>query len=83
VKPLGMVRVGIGVLVVAAAAWSALNPEIVSLQDLQARLGNAGPWAPIAFVAALAVGTVLFVPGSVFGLGGGVLFGPLWGAPGT
>jgi uncharacterized membrane protein YdjX (TVP38/TMEM64 family)/rhodanese-related sulfurtransferase len=75
----GLVRIGIGVLVLAAAAWSALNPEAVSLQDLEARLGSAGPWAPIAFMAAFAVGTVLFVPGSVFGLAGGILFGPLWG----
>jgi uncharacterized membrane protein YdjX (TVP38/TMEM64 family)/rhodanese-related sulfurtransferase len=80
VKPLGLVRIGIGVLVVAAAAWSILNPEIVSLQDLEARFGNDGPSAPIAFMAAFAVGTVLFVPGSIFGLAGGVLFGPLWGS---
>jgi uncharacterized membrane protein YdjX (TVP38/TMEM64 family)/rhodanese-related sulfurtransferase len=40
---------------------------------------NLGPWAPVGHVVLFAVGTVLFVPGVVFGLTGGLLFGPLWG----
>ena len=32
-----------------------------------------------AFVASFALATVLFLPGSVFGLAGGALFGPVWG----
>ena len=31
------------------------------------------------FVGVFALATLLFVPGSIFGLTGGVLFGPLWG----
>jgi uncharacterized membrane protein YdjX (TVP38/TMEM64 family) len=27
------------------------------------------------------LGTVLFVPGALFGLAGGVLYGPVWGTP--
>jgi rhodanese-related sulfurtransferase/membrane protein DedA with SNARE-associated domain len=30
-------------------------------------------------VALFALGTILFVPGAVFGLAGGILFGPVWG----
>ena len=37
-------------------------------------------WAPAAYVAVFAVGTVLFLPGSLFALAGGMLFGPVWGA---
>lgn len=38
-----------------------------------------GWWAPLGHVVLFAAGTVLFAPGSIFGLVGGVLFGPLWG----
>jgi uncharacterized membrane protein YdjX (TVP38/TMEM64 family) len=48
------------------------------LAAVEAAIGGLGPWGPIAFVALFAAGTVLFLPGSVFGLAGGALFGPLW-----
>lgn len=38
-----------------------------------------GWWAPLGHIVLFAAGTVLFAPGSIFGLVGGVLFGPLWG----
>ncbi len=38
-----------------------------------------GPLAPFAFIASYALATVLFVPGAIFGLAGGALFGPFWG----
>jgi uncharacterized membrane protein YdjX (TVP38/TMEM64 family) len=44
---------------------------------VQQALRRFGPWAPVLFVLFHAVATVLFVPGSVFSLAGGALFGPL------
>ncbi len=41
---------------------------------------EAGPAAPLAFVAFYVVLTLLLVPGSVLTVAGGVLFGPLYGA---
>ncbi|HEV8240455.1 MAG TPA: TVP38/TMEM64 family protein [Thermoanaerobaculia bacterium] len=41
------------------------------------RIQGLGAWAPLAFVAAYALGAVAFVPGSVLTLAGGALFG-LW-----
>ena len=38
-----------------------------------------GPWGPAAHVVLFALGTVLFVPGILFALAGGMLFGPVWG----
>tara|TARA_R110002072_G_scaffold38605_2_gene111719 strand:- start:9319 stop:10266 length:948 start_codon:yes stop_codon:yes gene_type:complete len=51
-----------------------LNPAA-----LQARLEAFGIWAALVFVAVYAVATVLFMPGSVFALAGGALFGPALG----
>jgi uncharacterized membrane protein YdjX (TVP38/TMEM64 family) len=49
-----------------------LNPQV-----LEASITHLGQWASIVFVASFALATVLFVPGSFFGLAGGALFGPL------
>jgi len=38
-----------------------------------------GPWAPPVFVALYAAAALLFLPGSLITIAGGVLFGPLWG----
>ncbi len=69
----------IALLLVAAviAAWSgrdALTPA--ALADALQRLGA---FAPLLFVLLYALGTVLFLPGIVLTLAGGILFGPAWG----
>jgi uncharacterized membrane protein YdjX (TVP38/TMEM64 family) len=42
---------------------------------------NVDVWGPRVHVALFALGTVLFVPGALFGLAGGVLFGTVWKHP--
>jgi uncharacterized membrane protein YdjX (TVP38/TMEM64 family)/rhodanese-related sulfurtransferase len=69
----------LGAAVAAGAAWALLAQDRVSLAALETALGELGQGAPAAFVGSFAFATVLFVPGSVFGLAGGMLFGPLWG----
>jgi uncharacterized membrane protein YdjX (TVP38/TMEM64 family)/rhodanese-related sulfurtransferase len=46
---------------------------------LQAWVEGAGAAGPLLFMAVYALVTVLFLPGSVITLAGGVLFGPVWG----
>lgn len=46
---------------------------------LVAWVEQAGPAGPALFIAGYALATVLFLPGSVLTLAGGVLFGALWG----
>lgn len=46
---------------------------------LQTWVESAGSAAPLVFIALYAAATVLFLPGSVITLAGGVLFGPVWG----
>ncbi len=41
--------------------------------------GQGALLAPLLFVAIYAAATVLFLPGSLLTLAGGLLFGPLWG----
>lgn len=46
---------------------------------LETWLDAAGPLAPVLFILLYALGTVLFLPGSVLTLAGGALFGPVLG----
>jgi uncharacterized membrane protein YdjX (TVP38/TMEM64 family)/rhodanese-related sulfurtransferase len=72
-------RIVLGLGIVAGACWVALHRDELDPQALQATLSRLGFFAPIAHIALFACGTLLFVPGALFGLAGGVLFGPLWG----
>lgn len=74
------------VLVLAAFILSAvclvrLTPlkGFLTAQGLGVFLQSMGFWAPVAFVAIYALGVCLFVPGTVLGAVGAVIFGPYWG----
>jgi len=68
---LGLVVAGITVAVIYR---DALNAE--ALEQWVDGFGTAGP---LVFMLIYAVGTVLFLPGSIITLAGGALFGPVWG----
>ena len=44
------------------------------------QIDDLGVWGPIAFIASYNLATILFIPGSVLTLGGGVIFGLWWGS---
>ncbi len=50
-----------------------LMTGLIQIQDL-------GWWGPVAFIITYNLATVLFIPGSVLTLGGGVIFGLWWGS---
>jgi uncharacterized membrane protein YdjX (TVP38/TMEM64 family)/rhodanese-related sulfurtransferase len=79
-KPSSLARAALIVALVAGLALAFANREQFSQQALQQWLASAGWWAPIVFIAIYAVGTVLFLPGSVLTLAAGALFGIVPGA---
>jgi len=50
-----------------------------SVEQLTVWVGQLGWLAPLVFIACYAIATVFFLPGLLFTLAGGVLFGPLYG----
>ena len=50
------------------------------LRSALAWIDNLGPWKPVAFIVIYNLATVLFVPGSIVTMGGGVIFGVIWGS---
>jgi len=53
--------------------------EFLTVDQLEHFLGGAGMWAPLVFMMIYAVGVCLFVPGTVLGAIGAILFGAYWG----
>jgi len=72
-------RVLIGLALLATIAAAILYRDQFDAAALQAWVADAGAAGPLLFMAFYALATVLFLPGSVITLAGGVLFGPLWG----
>jgi uncharacterized membrane protein YdjX (TVP38/TMEM64 family)/rhodanese-related sulfurtransferase len=73
-------RLALVLLLAAMVAWLAFSRDKMDPTVLDAWMEGIGMWAPLAYVALFAIATVAFVPGAVFGLAGGALFGPLWGS---
>lgn len=73
-------RVLLAFVLVAAATWAAVHRDQINLATLDGWLASLGLWAPIGYVLIYAVATVAFVPGVIFALAGGALFGPVWGS---
>ena len=72
-------RLVLGFAIAGAAVWLALNRDRVDPALIQASIRDLGLWAPVGHVMLFAIATVLFVPGVIFSLAGGVLFGPVLG----
>jgi uncharacterized membrane protein YdjX (TVP38/TMEM64 family)/rhodanese-related sulfurtransferase len=66
-------------IIAGAAIWLALNFDKLDPALVEATMRDLGAWAPVGHVVLFALGTIVFLPGAIFGLAGGVLFGPLWG----
>jgi uncharacterized membrane protein YdjX (TVP38/TMEM64 family)/rhodanese-related sulfurtransferase len=73
-------RVVLTLVLAAMAGWVVLHRDQIDLATLGAWLASLGPWAPVGHMMLFALGTVAFVPGVVFSLAGGALFGPFWGS---
>jgi uncharacterized membrane protein YdjX (TVP38/TMEM64 family)/rhodanese-related sulfurtransferase len=72
-------RLLLSLAIVAGVLWLALHRGQLDPGLIENAIRSLGLWGPAAHVALFALGTVLFVPGALFGLAGGILFGPVWG----
>jgi uncharacterized membrane protein YdjX (TVP38/TMEM64 family) len=72
-------RLALALLLAGLVTAAALNREQIDPAVLDAWIAGLGSWAPVGYVAVYALATIAFVPGTIFGLAGGALFGPVWG----
>ncbi|MGB5260670.1 MAG: TVP38/TMEM64 family protein [Gammaproteobacteria bacterium] len=66
-------------LLLAGITAAILLRDRLSVDALTGYVGQLGWLAPLAFIGGYAIATVFFLPGLLFTLAGGVLFGPLYG----
>lgn len=72
-------RVSLTILLLAVVALAIRYRDVLSMEAIERWTRESGPWAPVVFMLAYAVSTVLFFPAVPITLAGGALFGPLWG----
>lgn len=79
-KAASLLRGALAVLLAGGIVAAAVHSGGADSLELQALLKRAGVAAPLVFIAIYAAGAVLFLPGSVFTIAAGALFGPVAGA---
>lgn len=66
-------------VVFGAIVAGVLLRDEFSRAALEGHVAALGGWAPVVFMAAYALAAVAFLPGSIFSIAGGALFGPWLG----
>lgn len=73
------IQIALAVLLVISIAVAIFNRDKFDIQLLEVWVKDAGWWAPAIFIIIYMLATILFLPGSILTLAGGVLFGPVYG----
>lgn len=74
-----LLRLLLLLLVAGVIVFASLNTEQLNPQSIQQFIEDSGQLAPLFFILAYILSTVLFLPGSLLTLLGGALFGPVLG----
>jgi len=72
-------RISLFSIIAIAIAAGFFYRDQLDPNSLQNWIENAGNAAPAVFILTYIISTILFLPGSLLTLLGGVLFGPIWG----
>ncbi len=75
-----LLRIILAAFLFAAVATAIYYRDSFNIASIEQWINQAGWWAPALFVFVYVLATVLFLPGSVFTLAGGVIFGPVFGS---
>ncbi len=73
-------RVAFGLALTLAIALAIFFRGQIDVAAVEDWVRAAGFWAPAVYMLAYVLATLLFVPGALFTLAAGALFGPLWGS---
>lgn len=78
-KVTNIIRIIVFIFLITGIATAITYRKQFDVTALESWLAGAGIMAPLMFIGIYAISTVLFLPGSVLTIAGGVLFGPIWG----
>lgn len=74
-----LLQISMAVALVLAIAAAIYYRDSFDVDLIEQWINQAEGWAPFVFILIYIIATVLFLPGSVFTLAGGVIFGPVLG----
>lgn len=72
-------RAAILAVLAAGITLAVVYRDLFNVERVTGWVETAGIWAPLVFMLVYMVATVFFLPGLVFTIAGGALFGPVWG----
>jgi len=72
-------RIAVLCILCAGTAAAVVWRDSISIATVTSWVAQAGWIAPLVFIAGYAIAAVFFLPGLVFTLAGGALFGPVYG----
>ncbi len=78
-KTVHFVRITILIFLVVGITTTFAYRRHFNTAALENWLTSAGHMAPLMFIVIYVISTILFLPGSVLTIAGGILFGPIWG----
>lgn len=78
-NPDALRRIALLLILVAGIGVAFIYREHISVEAIEQWLSQLGWIAPLVFIAGYAIATVFFMPGLLFTLAGGALFGPVFG----
>ena len=74
-----LLRLLLGITVLTGIVLVIIYRDLIDIEQLNDFLERLGWRAPLFFIFAYAIATVLFFPGSILTLAGGAIFGPYYG----
>lgn len=74
-----LIRLALLVALALVIILAAQYRHALDVETLSTTLTSAGIWAPVIFITLFALSTVAFLPGMIFALAGGAMFGPVLG----
>ena len=78
-KSTSIIRITVFVFLIVGIVTAVAYRKQFNFAALEGWFASAGVMAPLLFIGIYAISTVLFLPGAVLTIAGGVLFGPIWG----
>jgi uncharacterized membrane protein YdjX (TVP38/TMEM64 family) len=76
---IGVLRIALVALVVAGAITGLALQDEVGIAEVRDAFMSVGVWAPLLYVVVYVVATIVYLPGPLVTMTGGLVFGVWWG----
>jgi uncharacterized membrane protein YdjX (TVP38/TMEM64 family) len=79
ISGVGILHIALLTLTMVLMVGAFMVQDEIALTDLRDAFASTGAWAPIVFIAFYVFATLIYLPGPLVPMAGGLLFGVYWG----